>query len=106
MATTGSIIQDIHSFTRGRERGEKFTSKEIVSFEKLLMSNVIEQEAPVNLLEKKGIIIKAELLGMPSYSSPLFKFLGEMEHFAPDEDKDKYRSTMAFIEKHYRYKIS
>lgn len=35
--------------------------KELVSFEELLMSNVIEQEALINLLEKKGIIHKAEL---------------------------------------------
>lgn len=34
----------------------------MVSFEELLMSNVIEQEALVNLLDRKGIITKAELL--------------------------------------------
>ena len=37
-------------------------SKESVSFEEVLMSNTIEQEALINLLEKKGIITKAELL--------------------------------------------
>jgi hypothetical protein len=37
-------------------------SKEVVSFGELLMSNVYTQEALVNLLEKKGIITKAELL--------------------------------------------
>ncbi len=36
--------------------------KETVSCEELLMSNVIEQEALVNLLERKGLINKAELL--------------------------------------------
>lgn len=41
---------------------EKLDTKETVTFEELLMSNVIEQEALVNLLEKKGIISKAELL--------------------------------------------
>ena len=41
---------------------EKLDPKEILSFEELLRSNVIEQEALVNLLEKKGIITKAELL--------------------------------------------
>jgi hypothetical protein len=41
---------------------EKFDPKEMVSFEELLMNNVIEQEALINLLEKKGIITKAELL--------------------------------------------
>jgi hypothetical protein len=32
-----------------------------VTFKELLMSNVIEQEALVNLLEAKAIITKAEL---------------------------------------------
>jgi hypothetical protein len=41
---------------------EKLDPKETVTFEELLMSNVIEQEALVNLLEKKGIITKTELL--------------------------------------------
>ena len=41
---------------------QKLDLKETASFEELLMSNVIEQEALVNLLEKKGIITKAELL--------------------------------------------
>ena len=41
---------------------EKLDSKETVTFEELLMSNIIEQEALVNLLERKGIITKAELL--------------------------------------------
>jgi hypothetical protein len=42
--------------------GEKLDQKKTVSFEEVLMSNVIEQEALINLLEKKGIISKAELL--------------------------------------------
>jgi hypothetical protein len=41
---------------------EKLDPKEAVSFEELLRSNVIEQEALVNLLERKGVITKAELL--------------------------------------------
>ncbi len=41
---------------------EKVDRKETVSFEELLLSNVIEQEALINLLEAKGIITKAELL--------------------------------------------
>ena len=41
---------------------EKLNPKEMVSFEELLMSNVLEQEALVNLLEKRGIITKAEVL--------------------------------------------
>ena len=41
---------------------EKLDNKETVSFEELLMSNTIEQEALVNLLVKKGIITRQELL--------------------------------------------
>ena len=35
---------------------KKLDPKEIVSFEEVLKRNVMEQEALVNLLEKKGII--------------------------------------------------
>lgn len=41
---------------------EKLNSKETVTFGELLMNNVIEQKALVNLLEAKGIIKEAELL--------------------------------------------
>jgi len=41
---------------------EKLDSKEIVSFKELLMSEVIQSEALINLLDKKGIISKQELL--------------------------------------------
>ncbi len=41
---------------------EKLNQKEIVTFEELLMSNIYTQEALINLLEKKGIINKKELL--------------------------------------------
>ena len=36
--------------------------KEIVDFKELLMSEVIQSEALINLLDKKGIISKQELL--------------------------------------------
>ena len=36
--------------------------KEIVSFDELLMSEVIQSEALINLLDRKGIISKTELL--------------------------------------------
>jgi len=42
--------------------GEKLDPKETATFEELLMSNVYTQEALINLLEKKGIINKEELL--------------------------------------------
>lgn len=41
---------------------EKIDPKETVTFEELLMSNVYVQEALINLLEKKGLIDKKELL--------------------------------------------
>ena len=41
---------------------EKLDPKEIVSFKELLMSEVIQSEAIINLLVKKGIISKQELL--------------------------------------------
>jgi len=41
---------------------EKLDPKETVTFEELLMSNVIGQEALVSLLVKKGIFTKEELL--------------------------------------------
>jgi len=40
----------------------KLDKREIVSFEEVIISNVIEQEALVNLLVKKGLISKEELL--------------------------------------------
>lgn len=40
----------------------KLDPKEIVDFKELLLSNVYEQEALINILEKKGIITKTELL--------------------------------------------
>lgn len=41
---------------------EKLDPKELVSFKELLMSEVIHSEALVNLLDRKGIITKQELL--------------------------------------------
>ena len=42
--------------------GKKLDSEEIVDFKELLMSEVIQSEALINLLDKKGIISKQELL--------------------------------------------
>ena len=41
---------------------EKLDQKQTVSFKELLMSEVIQLEALINLLDKKGIISKQELL--------------------------------------------
>ena len=41
---------------------EKLDTKGIVTAEELLMSEVIQSEALINLLERKGIISKQELL--------------------------------------------
>jgi hypothetical protein len=40
----------------------KLDPKELVDFEELLMSEVIQSEAMINLMDKKGIISKKELL--------------------------------------------
>ncbi|MGD0021787.1 MAG: hypothetical protein ABSC54_05735 [Smithellaceae bacterium] len=41
---------------------KKLDPKEIVDFKELLMSGVIQSEALINLLDKKGLIFKQELL--------------------------------------------
>ena len=41
---------------------EKLDPKELVSFKELLMSEVIQSEALINLLARKGIISKQELM--------------------------------------------
>ncbi|MFH1408965.1 MAG: hypothetical protein ABIH34_03590 [Nanoarchaeota archaeon] len=41
---------------------EKLDPKEIISFEELLTSEVIQSDALINLLDRKGIITKKELL--------------------------------------------
>jgi hypothetical protein len=41
---------------------EKLDQKHIVDFKKLLMSEIIQSEAIINLLDKEGIISKQELL--------------------------------------------
>ena len=42
--------------------GKLDAKKQLVSSEELLMSEVIQSEAIINLLDKKGIISKQELL--------------------------------------------
>jgi len=42
----------------------RIEDKEVVSFEELLMSQVVQQEALTRLLFEKGIISKEELLEM------------------------------------------
>ncbi len=41
---------------------EKLDLKELIDFKELLMSEVIQSEALINLLDKKGFISKQELL--------------------------------------------
>jgi len=47
---------------RKSEMAEKLPLSEVASFKEILLSNVVEQEALINLLEAKGIIKKSELL--------------------------------------------
>ena len=41
---------------------EKLDPKELVTFKELLMSEVIQSDALINLLDRKGIITKLKLL--------------------------------------------
>jgi len=41
---------------------DKLDQKELVSFKELLMSEVIQSEALINILDRKGILSKKELL--------------------------------------------
>jgi len=41
---------------------EKLDEKQLVDFKELLMSEVIQSEALINLLDRKGIVSKKELL--------------------------------------------
>ncbi len=42
--------------------GKKLDQKETVSLEEVVISNVFTQEAMINILERKGLISKKELL--------------------------------------------
>lgn len=44
------------------EMAEALNTKETVSFEELLMSNILTEQAIINLLDKKGILKKKEIL--------------------------------------------
>jgi hypothetical protein len=41
---------------------EKLDSNQLVAFKELLMSEVIQSESLINLLDRKGIVSKQELL--------------------------------------------
>ena len=41
---------------------ERLDAKEVVDLQELLMSGIIQSEALINLLDRKGIITKRELL--------------------------------------------
>ncbi len=42
--------------------GKKLNQKETTTFEEVLMSNVYTQEAIVNVLERKGLLTRKEVL--------------------------------------------
>jgi len=54
--------------------GDKLDEKQTVDIKELLMSEVIQSEALINILERKGIVSKAELLAeMKSVQAALIK---------------------------------
>jgi len=68
-----------------------------------LHHDFVLDDIPLRKMSHENVLAYRFQNGMSGYSSPLLKFLEEMKHFAPDKDKGKYSSTMAFIEKHYRH---
>jgi len=47
---------------RDKQLANQLDPKKLVCFKELLMSEVIQSEAPINLLDRKGIITRLELL--------------------------------------------
>ena len=63
MAELTPAVQSANILTkRISAMAEKLPLSEVASFKEILLSNVVEQEALINLLEAKGIIKKSELL--------------------------------------------
>ena len=53
---------------------EKLDQKQTVDFKELLMSEIIQSEALINLLDRKGLISKQDLLAeMKRVQSPMIK---------------------------------
>jgi len=52
-------------------------SMQVVSFEKLLMSQVVQQEALTRLLVEKGVFTKQEFLDMAKMKDQLVKIIEE-----------------------------
>lgn len=63
----------------------------------------VSDDLPLRKKDSSNVLAYRFQNGESSYESPLLSFLEEMKHFAPDKDKEKYDSTIAFIKKHYRY---
>ena len=60
---TGISIKNIQRNTREDNKWQKnLIPKNWLDFKELLMSEIIQSEAIINLLDKKGIISKQELL--------------------------------------------
>ena len=59
---------------------EKLDSNQLVAFKELLMSEVIQSESLINLLDRKGIVSKQELLELDSCDERLdeiYRFCAE-----------------------------
>jgi hypothetical protein len=68
-----------------------------------LHHDFVSDNIPLKTMPAEKVLAYRFQNGMSNYDSPLLSPLQEMEHFAPDKDKEKYSNTIAFIKKHYRY---
>lgn len=64
---------------------------------------VSDDDIPLNEKSVENVLAYRFQNGRANFDSPLLHYLWEMQHFAPDEAKEKYDKTIAFISKHYRY---
>jgi hypothetical protein len=68
-----------------------------------LHHDFVSDDIPLTNMSAENVLAYRFQNGMSNFESPLLPPLGEMEHLAPDKDKEKYSKTIAFIKKHYRY---
>lgn len=58
---------------------------------------------PLRRLSPQDVLAYRFQNGMANFNSPLLPWLREMQHFAPQDAKEKYARTIEHIQRHYRY---